>query len=582
MPQERNGTLDPATLTTGGSCARIEFVQLLGWRLAEKISGESPICGGIFRFRPLADEERMKKRKAGGAHSRPKNAPSSRKLGGGRRRGVTEYARKAWSYLPAFMFVAAVAIASFGGGMFVVRYNLFPYMVVSDGLKTLRTVRDTNEVVIVDDGRFIEFSDVPLEDAFENRIRSTEGNSLGESLLWYGGRFQFMDLCPEWGCLAVEFGTDGEVAHAYPLRYDALEQAANAAETVEFPYELAPTFSFPRDVYPAGMSQYPNGDLLVVFHIENSTSFPFGGGAARIDRDGYPVWFQQNYSHHWPYIEEDGSPYIREEDSALAPGHFIGNRSISFQIKGTYNSAVNLNCDTERPYLDTVNVIAGYDGRIIESIDLVQAIRDSPFAPILRNATHPDTGVQRPCDPVHLNFVRRIGDDAEGAWGMSPGDLVVSMRSLSAFAVIDGESHQVKRIVRGTFLYQHAVQHLEGSRFLMLDNMGSDEDYGPSRLLMVDLADGRETTIFPNEHTPESLLGLYTPEAGNVHISPDRRRAIAVFSNDGVAVEVRLSDGEVLNVFRSLHDVSDLNQFSGPRSTSSALFQIYGVEYIRN
>ena len=470
------------------------------------------------------------------------------------------------------MIVAAIAIALFAGGMFVARYDLFPYSIVSEGSKTLQTVRDATE--IVDDGRFVEFSDVPPEDASENRIRSLGDNALSESLLWYGGRFQFMDLCPERGCLAVEFGADGSVVHAYPLRYDALEQAASAGAADEFPYELAPTFSFARDVYPVGMSQYPNGDLLVMFHTENDTSFPFSAGAARIDRDGYPVWFRRNYSHHWAYMEEDGS--------ALAPGHLIGSESISFQIEGTPDSAVNLDCDTGRPYRDTVNVIDG-DGRIIESLDLVQAILDSPFAPILRNATQPDANVRVPCDPIHLNFVRRIADDAEGAWGMSPGDLVVSLRNLSAFAVIDGESRQIKRIVRGSFLYQHSVQHLDGSRFLMLDNIGNDGTYGPSRLLMVDLADGRETTIFPNERTPESLLGLYTSKAGNVHVSPDRRRAMVVFSGEGVAVEVRLSDGEVLNVFRSLHDVSDLEQFSRrARSTSSALFYMFGLEYIRN
>ena len=47
-------------------------------------------------------------------------------------------------------------------------------------------------------------------------------------------------------------------------------------------------------------------------------------------------------------------------------------------------------------------------------------------------------------------------------------------------------------------------------RFLMLDNMGNDEVHGPSRLLMVDLAGGWETTIFPNDRTPGSLRGLFT------------------------------------------------------------------------
>jgi len=47
-------------------------------------------------------------------------------------------------------------------------------------------------------------------------------------------------------------------------------------------------------------------------------------------------------------------------------------------------------------------------------------------------------------------------------------------------------------------------------RFLMLDNMGNDGVHGPSRLLMVDLEDGWETIIFPNDRTPGSLRGLFT------------------------------------------------------------------------
>ena len=116
----------------------------------------------------------------------------------------------------------------------------------------------------------------------------------------------------------------------------------------------------------------------------------------------------------------------------------------------------------------------------------------------------------------------------------------------------------------------------------MFDNMGNDGVHGPSRLLMVDLADGRETTIFPNDRTPDSLRGLYTGEAGKIDVSPDRQRAMVVFTREGVAVEVRLSDGEVLNVFRSLHDVSGLDQFPDERASQSAIFEMFGLDYVRN
>ena len=491
------------------------------------------------------------------------NASSSIESDGERRSSLTGYAGNAWRHLPLFLLIAAIAIASFAYGGLMVRYGLFPYSIISDGVKTLQTLR---EPAVADDGKFSgQFADVQPESAPANRIQFLDGDSLSEPLLWYGGRFQFMDLCPEWGCLAVEFGAAGEVVHAYPLRPDALEQAAEDAATDEFPFELSPTFSFVRDVYPIGMSRYTNGDLLVVFHTD-FRAFPYSAGVARIDRDGYPVWFRRDYSHHWPQIEEDGS--------ALVPGQTIGSDSISFHIEGT-GLAVKIDCGSDTPYWDTVNVIGG-DGRLVESVDLMDALLDSPFAPVLQY-TLPGRG----CDPIHLNFVHRIGDDTGGAWGMSPGDLVVSMRNLSAFAILDGDSGRVKRVVRGSFFQQHAVRHWEGTKFLMFDNHGRDGVHGPSRLLMVDLANGRETTIFPNDGTPESLRDLFSLFHSKIDISPDRRRAMVVFSQVGVAVEVRLSDGAALNVFRSLHDVSGLEQFSSERASQSAVFKMHGLDYIR-
>ena len=86
-----------------------------------------------------------------------------------------------------------------------------------------------------------------------------------------------------------------------------------------------------------------------------------------------------------------------------------------------------------------------------------------------------------------------------------------------------------ERLVRGSFTRQHSVQHLEGSTFVMFDNQSGKE---LSRLLAVDLATGLETTVFPNANTPTNLH-LYSRVAGNVSVSPDRRRAVVSYSNAG-------------------------------------------------
>ena len=192
---------------------------------------------------------------------------SARSAGGGPR-GLAGYARKVrrGSRGPLLLLVAAVAAASFAGGTLVGRYRLFPYSVISDGLGMLSGNADE----FVDDGMFAQFVDdgevwrpldaadvekfsgPPSETAVANRVEFLAGDALHEPVLWYGGRFQFMELCPEWGCLAVQFGTDGEVEHAWPLRPGVLEQAWNAAAADASPPESAHDFSFALDFFQAG------------------------------------------------------------------------------------------------------------------------------------------------------------------------------------------------------------------------------------------------------------------------------------------------------------------------------------------
>ena len=467
--------------------------------------------------------------------------------------------------LPQLLLVLALALAIFAYGYLSRHYKLFPFSAIHNGIKTLRTLHELS--MRKDNGRFAHFAAVPPDSAASNRFQFLAGDALSGPVLWQGGRYEFLEYCPDGGCLAVEFTATGQVAHAYPFRFDELEQASNAASFDEFPYELSLASSFARDTSIAGISRYMNGDLLVVFRF---AAFPFGAGVARIDLAGHPVWFRRDYSHHWPHLEEDGV--------ALVPGMLVGSESIAFE-RGP--KTITIKCREGRPYLDAISTIDG-DGRLLRRINLIDALRDSPFAHVMQSTSDTNYRLAAPCDPLHLNFVHRLRDDAGGTWGLAPGDLVASLRNLSAFAILDGESGRIKRLIRGSFFYQHSVQHLTGSTFLMFDNYGGDGVHGPSRLMMIDLADGRETTLFPNDQTPDPLRDLFTHARGNIDISPDRQRVLVAFTEAGVAVEVRLADGAVLNAFHSLHDVSSLEQFPEQRKQKAAVFSTGGLYYIRN
>ena len=455
--------------------------------------------------------------------------------------------------LPLVLFVIAIALSIFGYGMLVERQRVFPYWIIHDGIKTGQALLDSMTV------EFQSFSEVPPAESGSKRVEFVAGNGLTAPILWTGGHFQFSEYCPG-GCLAVEYSRTGEVAHAYPLRLDELEKAKDSvADRDEFPYEYNPAFSFVRDTYPIGISRYSNGDLLVIFQY--LSVFPYGAGVARIDRDGHVIWFRRDYSHHWPYLLDD--------ETALVPSKRIDKEPIVLPLRGR---KVRLG-DCDSPYRDTVHIIAG-DGRLLKYIDLLDALLVSPYVAVLQHASSADF-----CDPLHLNFIHQLGEDAGGAWGIGPGDLVVSLRNLSAFAILDWESGRVKRVVRGNFLQQHSVRHLEGPTFVMFDNQGHDEVGGPSRLLLVDLADGRETTIFPNYRTPESLRDLFSDRRSYIDVSADRERALVVFTDEGMGVEVRLSDGEILNIFRSCCTSGQvLDRLFKARN--DLFHRMYGLSYI--
>lgn len=455
----------------------------------------------------------------------------------------------------------AIISVMFAYGVGVGHKGWYPYQLIISAIKTGRVL-----ITQADErGKFKTLIDISPETVPENRIEFLAGKQLEDPVLWHGGLFQFTEHCPEYGCVAVQYSKTGNIAHAWPYRLEELEKAA--VDFVEFPYEISTDFSFVRDTGAAGIDRYANGDLLVVFQYRGKRVFPYAGGVARINPEGYPVWFHRDYSHHKPHLLENGI--------ALVPGYRISDQSVSFQIRGRNEDkprTVKL-CPRgkQKLMIDTVKKVDG-DGRILQEIALLDVLLESDYAPVFLHTSST-------CDPVHLNYIHQLREDAGGTWGMAPGDLVVSMRNLSAFAILDGSNGKVKRLHRGSFFQQHSVLHLADSSYVLFDNHGGDKVGGPSRALLVDLADGHETTIFPNDKTPTHLRGLFADTGSQIAVSPDRRRLIATFQNPGVAVEVRISDGEVLNAFTNLHDVSSLEPFGGDADDKAAHYRLSGISY---
>ena len=509
--------------------------------------------------------------------------------------------------LSFILFVAALALSVFFAGMWVWQSRVFPYHLARSAHKTLMVALEMRglvapaaerapvappEVVPGFDAADLlecdrseaareltlklltwEFPErlrcpaarVASREASAKRLEFIAADRLDDPVLLGGGRGMFLEHCPPsprsalpGGCLAVEYSRAGEVSRATPFRLQAIE-AANIVSEQDYPYEHPPGWVFAKNALVTSVFPYPGGDLLTVFRV--SHAFPYGGGAARVAPDGHPRWFRKDYSHHLPHIIDD--------NFALVPGFRVEQKNRTLQV-GQLKSAFG--CEEERWLVDTVRLIDGA-GRLLEEIDILGALLESPY-----NGIFLPEQQRMMCDPIHLNFAHQLGPDAGGAAGIAPGDIVASLRNLDAFGIIDRDTRRLKRLARGGFIHQHAVRHFEKARFLMFDNLGTDGVHGPSRLLMVDLATGKETTLFPRDHTPASLRWVASL-GGSLAVSPDRRRVFFNETMAGWALEVRLSDGRVLNIFRQLHDLSSVDGIPEPFRQRAWVFHNSGSSY---
>ena len=202
----------------------------------------------------------------------------------GRRHGGSGSALLRRAPLP--LFVVALMLAAFAGGLYVARHKVFPHALLSDAYNTFVASVEVNLLPPLPIWRDWEFVDVPPHQAASRRFEFIANDHLTDPILVPGEQGRFREYCPDHvGCLAVEYAGRGEVRQVWPYRPGELKKLMEKEESaMDFPYERALGFSFLDHTKVLGVSSYANGDLLVVFRFRHS--HPYGGrvGAYRPGR----------------------------------------------------------------------------------------------------------------------------------------------------------------------------------------------------------------------------------------------------------------------------------------------------------
>ncbi len=273
---------------------------------------------------------------------------------------------------------------------------------------------------------------------------------------------------------------------------------------------------------------FPNGDLLALIEGPVSVRNPSNSyGLVKLDKDARVLWTYTADCHHAFDLGEDGTIY------ALSYNFMVRNLPRGLEHIPTP-------CMT-----DSVEVISP-EGKQIKRIPLLEAFKDSPYAPLLSTlekpqlfsdlipADSPMPAAQedmRRRDVFHTNAVKVLSRVLAPKFPLfKPGQLLISPRHLDTIAVLDPDSGKIVWAAHGPWHAQHDPSFLDNGHLLLFDNLGSAKG---SRVLEYD----PQTQSFPWWYPDDNGPSFFTRIRGVTQRLPNGNTLI-VESENGELFEV--------------------------------------------
>jgi hypothetical protein len=229
---------------------------------------------------------------------------------------------------------------------------------------------------------------------------------------------------------------------------------------------------------------YPNGDLLAVYHVDFDT--PNGYGLAKLDKDSHLLWAYAAAAHHDVDVGEDGTIYALTEKIDQQPPPGLG------ALPG--------------PLTADSLVLLSPEGRELQTIPLLEAFRDSPYRRLLLAALDLSPTKSAPSpnvvggDVLHANSVRVLPRSLAARYPMfKPGQVLVSLRTPNALAVVDTRTRRVVWAAQGVWRRQHDAHFLANGHILLYDNQGSSHG---ARVIEYDPRTQALAWVYANHNAP--------------------------------------------------------------------------------
>lgn len=208
---------------------------------------------------------------------------------------------------------------------------------------------------------------------------------------------------------------------------------------------------------------FPNGDLLAIYQVDGDT--PCGYGLVKLDKDSKLLWKYEARVHHDLDVDEKGNIYTLAE-----------------QVKRQAPAGLEY---LPTPYVSDSLVVLSPDGQEVASVPIEEAFRDSAYSLLLSTsvAEHsaPRDGASsgfdallRPTtkgDLLHTNSVKVLPQALARKFPLfRAGQVLVSLRSLHAVAVVDVRKRSVVWAALGPWRIQHDAEFLDNGHLLLFDN----------------------------------------------------------------------------------------------------------------
>lgn len=284
---------------------------------------------------------------------------------------------------------------------------------------------------------------------------------------------------------------------------------------------------------------YPNGDLLVIQDVRDIANYR-GQRLVLLDKDSNVKWQQIGQYHHDMQVAEDGTIY-----------------ALDYKLSKDFPLVDFTEGQSELSFLNDIIVTLSPDGTIRDSISVTDALANSDFAYLIPMADL-DIGPQEfefkdgttVLDLLHTNSVQWISPAlAETSELFEPGDLLISMRGMSALAILRPSLGKIVWASRGPWRHQHYARLEKDGWIYLYDNEGSSRIINnngtpvmekQSRVIAFNPANLHVKHIYddPTYHTMHSYWrGYYTLlNDGSVLISSSEQSRIVQATPDGEIV----------------------------------------------